>query len=128
MFGDNVLCYMAKQIMGVFRHTDIIARYGGDEFVVFAPSIERETLKNRLNKLYSIFQYPYRSDTIEYNLSSSIGAAMFPDDGTDYETLLNHADCALYEAKERGKNCYLMYEPYMQVEDSSSANDQNQEA
>lgn len=114
MFGDGVLCYVAKQLMAVFRHTDIIARYGGDEFVVFAPSIEENVLEERLKRLCATFQYPYRSDTVEYQISGSIGAAVYPADGTDYETLLEHADCALYEAKARGKNCYVLYEPYMQ--------------
>ena len=127
IFGDNVLCYMAKQLMGIFRHTDIIARYGGDEFVVFAPSIEKEVLESRLNKLYSTFKYPYRSDNTEYNLASSIGAAMYPTDGMDYETLLDHADCALYEAKERGKNCYVLYEPYMHGEETDNSEPQTAE-
>ena len=114
MFGDDVLCYMAKQILGVFRHTDIIARYGGDEFVVFAPSIEKAVLEDRLKRLCATFQYPYRSDTVEYKISGSVGAAMFPQDGISYDELLDHADCALYEAKYRGKNQYVLYEPHMQ--------------
>ena len=113
MFGDDVLCYVAKQILGVFRHTDVIARYGGDEFVVFAPSIKREVLEERLRRLCNAFQFPYRNETMEYKVSGSIGAAMYPLDGTEYETLLEHADCALYEAKNRGKNQFVLYEPHM---------------
>ena len=116
MFGDGVLCYVAKQLLSVFRHTDIIARYGGDEFVVFAPSIEAGVLEDRLKRLCATFQYPYRSDTVEYKVSGSIGAAMYPRDGSDYQTLLDNADCALYEAKNRGKNQYMLYEPYMEGE------------
>lgn len=114
MFGDDVLCYVAKQVLGVFRHTDVVARYGGDEFVVFAPSIQRSILEERLKKLCGAFRFPYRNDTIEYKVSGSIGAAMYPQDGADYETLLEHADCALYEAKSRGKDQFVLYEPYMQ--------------
>lgn len=114
MFGDDVLCYVAKLILGVFRHTDVIARYGGDEFVVFAPSIQRSVLEDRLKQLCGAFKFPYRSETIEYKVSVTIGAAMFPQDGADYETLLEHADCALYEAKSRGKDQYVLYEPNMQ--------------
>ena len=113
IFGDDVLCYIAKQIMGIFRHTDIIARYGGDEFVVFAPSVEKTILEERLKRLCATFQYPYRSNTVEYKISCSIGAAIFPADGLDYDTLLDHADCALYEAKRRGKNTYVLYESHM---------------
>ena len=113
MFGDDVLCFVAKQLLGVFRYTDVIARYGGDEFVVFAPSIQRSVLEDRLKRLCSAFQHPYRNDTMEYKVSGSIGVALYPRDGMDYETLLDHADCALYEAKSRGKDQYAVYEPYM---------------
>ena len=113
MFGDDVLCFVAKQLLGVFRYTDVIARYGGDEFVVFAPSIQRPVLEERLKRLCGAFQHPYRNDTMEYKVSGSIGVALYPRDGADYETLLDHADCALYEAKSRGKDQYAVYEPYM---------------
>jgi len=119
IFGDDVLCYVAKQILGVFRHTDVIARYGGDEFVVFAPSIQRDVLIERLNRLYNSFKYPYRNGSIEYNVSVTIGASLFPDDGADYDVLLEHADCALYEAKARGKARFVLYEPYMQSNSKS---------
>ena len=116
MFGDQVLCFVAKQILGVFRHTDIVARYAGDEFVVFATSIEKDVLEDRLKKLCGTFRYPYRSGTIEHRVTISLGAAYYPTDGTDYETLLEHADCAVYEAKEGGRDRYVLYEPYMKGE------------
>ena len=119
-FGDDVLCYVAKQTLGVFRHTDIVARYGGDEFVVFAPSIKREILVERLKKLCGAFRFPYRNNTVEYKVSITIGAAMYPQDGVSYETLLTHADCALYEAKSQGKNRFMLYEPHMLGEKQAS--------
>ena len=121
MFGDDVLCFVAKQILGIFRHTDIVARYGGDEFVVFAPAIQRPVLEDRLKKLLSTFQHPYRSGTVEHKISVTIGGSLYPDDGTDYSTLLDHADCALYEAKERGKKQYVLYEPHMQGETAQNS-------
>ena len=115
-FGDTLLCYVAKQLNALFRHTDVIARYGGDEFVVFAPpKMNREALIDRLEKLFEALSHPYRDDTVQYKLSLSIGAAMYPDDGTDPETLLRHADCAAYEAKKAGKNRYVLYTPDMRV-------------
>jgi len=113
MFGDNVLCYVAKQILGVFRHSDVVARYGGDEFVVFAPSIQREVLVDRLQRLCNAFKFPYRGESVDYKVSVTLGAAIYPDDGGDYSTLLDHADCALYEAKNLGKDRFVLYEPYM---------------
>ena len=113
MHGDEVLCFVAKQLLGIFRHTDIIARYGGDEFVVFAPSLDRKILVDRLERLMKNLSHPYRSGTIEHTVSLSIGAAVAPEDGTDYETLLAHADTAVYEAKETGKKQYVLYDPSM---------------
>lgn len=113
MFGDDILCCVAKRVLGVFRHTDIVARYGGDEFVVFVNGIARVELEKRLGQLCDVFRFPYRNDTVTYQISGSIGAAMFPDDGRNFQDLLDHADCALYAAKERGKDQFVMYEPYM---------------
>lgn len=110
-FGDDILCCMAKRILGVFRHTDIAARYGGDEFVAFVPEVSREVLLARLNQLCGVFRYPYRNGKVQYKISGSIGAAMYPDHGQDYETLLDHADFALYQAKKRGKDQWAIFHP-----------------
>lgn len=109
--GDDVICWFAKRVLGTFRHTDIVARYGGDEFVVFVNGIGREELSRRLQQLCEGFRFPYRNGNIEYPASGSIGAAMFPEDGTTYLEMLNHADSALYEAKHRGKNQFVLYYP-----------------
>ena len=112
LFGDTLLCYVAKQMLAIFRHTDVIARYGGDEFVVFAPNVTQEVLEQRLQKLYAAFRHPIRGDAAQYTASVSIGAALYPKDGADAAALLAHADSALYEAK-RTKNRYVLYEPHM---------------
>lgn len=109
--GDDVICWFAKRVLGAFRHTDIVARYGGDEFVVFVNGIRKEELSKRLQQLSEGFRYPYRSGELEYPVSGSIGAAMFPEDGRTYLELLDSADSALYEAKRQGKNCFVLYHP-----------------
>ena len=111
MFGDDILCCVAKRVLGVFRHTDIVARYGGDEFVVFVGGIGRSELEKRLTQLCEVFRFPYRNDTVTYQISGSIGAAMYPEDGETYQELLDHADCALYAAKEQGKDQFMLYQP-----------------
>ena len=111
MVGDDVICSIAKRLLGTFRHTDVVARYGGDEFVVFVNGISREDLTKRLQQLCDSFRFPYRNDTVEYPVSTSIGAAMFPDDGEGYLQLLDHADSALYVAKRQGKNQFVFYHP-----------------
>lgn len=115
--GDDVISWFAKRVLATFRHTDVVARYGGDEFVVFASGVERELLAKRLQQLCEGLRYPYRNGALEYTVSGSIGAAMFPEDGTTYSELLNHADSALYEAKRRGKNQFVLYAPDMAASD-----------
>ena len=111
MVGDDVLCCVAKRILGVFRHTDIVARYGGDEFVVFVNGIGRSDLEKRLEHLCGVFRFPYRNSTIEYQISGSIGAAMYPEDGGNYAELLDRADTAVYAAKGQGKDRFVLYHP-----------------
>lgn len=107
--GDEILCFIAQKILGVFRRTDVVARYGGDEFVIFVSSVSREILNTRLEQLCAMFGEPYRSENIAIYITSSIGASYFPDDGWDFRTLLDKADQALYEAKRKGKNGYVVY-------------------
>lgn len=109
--GDDVICSTAKRLLGTFRHSDVVARYGGDEFVVFVNGISREDLAKRLQQLCDSFRYPYRNNNIEYPVSTSIGAAVFPEDGKSYLQLLDHADSALYVAKRQGKNQFVFYHP-----------------
>lgn len=111
MVGDDVICSIAKRLLGTFRHSDVVARYGGDEFVVFVNGISREDLVTRLQQLCDSFRYPYRNEEVEYPVSTSIGAAMFPEDGEGYLQLLDHADSALYVAKRQGKNQFVLYHP-----------------
>ena len=109
--GDDILRSTAQRILSVFRHSDVVARYGGDEFVVFASSMSREVLESRLDQLCAMFHNPYHKGEIRYVVMGSIGAVLCPEGGKDYNTLLAHADTALYEAKRRGKNQYILYNP-----------------
>ena len=111
MVGDDVICWFAKRILGVFEQTDIVARYGGDEFVVFVNNANKADLRNRLQRLCDELQVPFRSGTIEYRASGTIGAAVFPEDGGSYLDLLDRADSALYEAKRQGKKRFVLYRP-----------------
>ena len=113
MIGDDVLCFIAKRLLGTFRHTDVVARYGGDEFAIFVNNIDRADLQKRLEELCAVLQVPYRNDTIDYKLSGSIGAAVYPDDGSTYQDLLDHADTATYFAKSHGKAQFVFYQPEM---------------
>lgn len=109
--GDDILRSTARRILSVFRRSDVVARYGGDEFVVFVSNMSREALERRLDQLCAMFHNPYHKGEIRYEVMGSIGAALCPEDGKDYGTLLAHADTALYEAKRHGKNQYRLYRP-----------------
>ena len=111
VIGDDVICSIAKRLLGTFRHTDVVARYGGDEFVVLVNGIGEEDLTKRLQQLCDSFRFPYRNGSIEYPVSTSIGAAMFPKDGNSYLQVLDHADSALYVAKRQGKNRFVLFHP-----------------
>lgn len=110
MVGDSVLTQCAKEIKRLFRPIDIVARIGGDEFLVLLKDIsDRELVEKRCSQLIAAFRtilQPYRQvDT----LSCSIGASFAPEHGTNYYDLFVSADRALYHAKALGKNQYAFY-------------------
>lgn len=102
--GDIVLKLVADKIKSVFRKTDIVARMGGDEFLVFVNNISATNIILKkcnylLNKIESI-----KVDGINYPISLSIGVAIAPKDGSNFNDLYRNADKALYDAKNQGKN------------------------
>ena len=114
MVGDDVLCFISKNLLGAFRHSDTVARYAGDEFIAFINGISRSDLEKRLEQLVENFRFPYRGESVEYKVSISIGVALYPSDGCSYQELLNRADSAAYTAKHNGKNQFIFYKPGME--------------
>ena len=111
LFGDAVLSRAAREISKFFRNQDIVARIGGDEFMVLMRGVsERSLLENRCQRLLQSFQSIFRNQKQKLPLSCSIGISVSPDHGTTYYDLFNRADQALYQAKARGKNKYVFYE------------------
>lgn len=104
-FGDEVLRELGRQIGVNFRVTDIIGRTGGDEFTIFLKNLKDDSNTIReAQKLECFFRHFQVGDYVKYSATASIGAAVFPADGSDFETLYKAADAALYKAKKRGKN------------------------
>ena len=103
--GDLVLVEIAKRSQTALREYDTISRFGGDEFVILLPEIQRkeeiDVIANRLLE-YSRAPIPFHGKLIQPSLS--LGIAVYPNDGIDRETLLRKADLALYVAKAMGKN------------------------
>lgn len=110
LFGDAVLTDMAMALTKGFRHSDIIGRIGGDEFMVlFCEMPDIELLKKRCAELGDALRHTYKSGDDELPFSVSIGVALCPDHGTTYQELFQHADRALYEAKSKGRDRYCIY-------------------
>jgi len=108
--GDELLCEVAVRLKGAIRAVDSIARLGGDEFVIIfdGPMTRAETLEMG-KRLLKVMELPMRLLGIDVHVSPSIGIALYPRDGATIDTLLAHADAAMYYAKERGRNnveCY----------------------
>lgn len=108
-FGDAVLRIMGECIHETFRSTDILGRFGGDEFVVFLPDTsQREIVERRVSVLVDAMEEQLTSSQV-LPITGSIGIAFLPADATTYNELFQCADKALYESKGKGKNCYTFY-------------------
>lgn len=109
-FGDEVLRSLGQQIGANFRASDIIGRVGGDEFMVFLKGIEsKETIRKEAKKVETFFRGFQAGEYVKYAATASIGAAIYPQEGADFETLYKAADQGLYKAKKRGKNQLAFY-------------------
>ncbi len=109
-YGDELLKEVAKQLVGAVRDNDIVSRFGGDEFVIVLPEIEEEvSIVNVLERITAIFKKPLRIKESNIVVTMSMGVAVFPKDGKDTNTLLKHADIAMYLAKADGKNRYHFF-------------------
>lgn len=110
LFGDTVLVKVAQEIRKMFRGQDIVARIGGDEFLVVMRGVtDANLLEQRCKQLLQILGTAFRAYKI--TLSCSIGIAVAPIHGQSYVELFQHADQALYRAKAGGKHGYAVYNP-----------------
>jgi diguanylate cyclase (GGDEF)-like protein/PAS domain S-box-containing protein len=108
--GDHVLREIAARLRAALRDTDKIARMGGDEFCVLIEDLQDDCDAAHIaQKLLDAASRPVYLDSQEYRLSVSIGIAIYPEHGTEANTLLQNADSAMYCAKELGKNRYRYY-------------------
>jgi diguanylate cyclase (GGDEF)-like protein/PAS domain S-box-containing protein len=114
--GDLILIEAAKRLKGCVRTGDVVARLGGDEFTVLLTNISRkEEVSSVAERVLAHFQKPLEWMGHQYNLSCSIGIAMFPADAANADDLLKRADTALYVVKSRGRNEYEFFTPAMEA-------------
>jgi len=111
--GDALLVLAAAQIKRVTRETDTICRLGGDEFVLLLPDAGVEEARQAAERLSVSFRQPFPIAGHSLRVTVSIGIALYPDDGTDFDTLLKNADSALYKAKQDGRNTRMFYDQEM---------------
>jgi diguanylate cyclase (GGDEF)-like protein/PAS domain S-box-containing protein len=110
--GDKLLCIVGERLTGLLRTSDTIARMGGDEFLLLLTEISRgNNVTTIAQKILESFRKPFAVDDHELMITTSIGIAIFPDDGEDADTLVKNADIAMYRAKERGRDNFQCYTP-----------------
>jgi len=112
--GDAMLKEVARRLAVVLRKADTLARLGGDEFVLILNEIPRaQDVESTATRVLADIGTPVKLDDLELHTSTSIGISIYPDDGADAETLLQHADAAMYHAKKSGRNTYQFFAPAM---------------
>lgn len=108
LFGDKVLQEFARMLRTLFRSSDILVRFGGDEFVVFLKDIPNTTLLQKTRQLSeSVQQVKFWEN--DYRMTCSIGACFLPENtaGYSFDQLFENADWAMYQAKQNGRNQYV---------------------
>ena len=112
--GDQVLQSVARHLVACVRSTDTVSRFGGDEFVVLLSEVARpEDAASTADKVLAALSTPHRIEQRDLNVTMSIGISVYPRDGQDAETLLKHADAALFRAKAQGGNRHQFFDPDM---------------
>ena len=117
--GDQLLVEMAQRLRAVVREGDLAARLGGDEFLVLAVLHEGEAeaeLAGLTQRILDSFSREVMLLSTEVRVTPSIGTSRFPRDGVDIQTLMRHADMAMYSAKDAGRNAVAGFTPAMQAQ------------
>jgi diguanylate cyclase (GGDEF)-like protein/PAS domain S-box-containing protein len=108
--GDRLLQSIAKRLLSCVRHSDTVSRHGGDEFVILLWEVRHlQDAAIAAAKILQALREPHRIDAHQLHITGSIGIVIYPDDGTDVETLMKKADVAMYRAKESGRDNYQFF-------------------
>ena len=108
--GDELLTVVSQRMRLALREADTLARIGGDEFVAVLVDLEGREWEPLLARLLQAASVPVQIDDLVLCVSTSIGVTLYPEDSADADTLIRHADQAMYLAKQAGKNLYRVYE------------------
>src|SRR5437667_5565891 len=114
--ADALLVEIALRLRSCVRQTDTVARYGGDEFTIILPDLHQpEDAAQVAEKILERVIEPVAAGATAIDVSVSIGIAVYPYDGTDFDALLRNADDAMYRAKHAGRNCYQLCTEHMKT-------------
>ena len=114
--GDRLLQAAAARLLEHVGSAGTIARTGGDEFVVLLTEVQdADAVREIAEKIIAAMSEPFQLDEYEQFISTSIGIAIYPEDGRDDQNLIKNADIAMYRAKERGRNGYYFYNPTLEA-------------
>ena len=114
--GDQLLLEVSKRLVNTLRKCDTVARIGGDEFIICIEDIKDNDYINTVSeKILKRFNEPFSLNNQDCFVTTSIGVAIYPTDGENADVLLKNADTAMYKAKEKGKNQYVLCTPIMKT-------------
>ncbi|PKM45225.1 MAG: hypothetical protein CVV05_07610 [Gammaproteobacteria bacterium HGW-Gammaproteobacteria-1] len=112
--GDRLLIEVAKRLQGRIRKSDTVARLGGDEFAMLLSDVRQpEQIGSLAEEILEVIRSPVSIDGHDVRVGASIGIAVYPDDAQTVDDLTRHADIAMYQAKDNGKNNYKFFQPEM---------------
>jgi diguanylate cyclase (GGDEF)-like protein len=112
--GDLLLCDVADRLSHAVRASDTVSRQGGDEFlIVMADFADDQAVAATAVKIIDQLARPFYVNGLELSATCSLGIALFPEDGGDFDTLLKNADMAMYRAKDSGRNAFRFYHAEM---------------
>lgn len=114
--GDALLVEIAARLRAVVRDKDTVSRLGGDEFILLLPGASAHGAAHVAGKLQEASRHHYEIDHHELTVAPSMGIALFPGDGEDFDTLTQSADVAMYQAKLDGRNTFRFFTPEMQAQ------------
>lgn len=108
--GDTLVQQVADRLLACVREGDVLARMGGDEFIILLPGLGRpEDVADVADRVLTVCSQPIEIDKHQLTVTLSIGIVMYPGDGGDGDSLIQNADTAMYSAKEQGRNCYRFF-------------------
>ena len=116
LFGDRVLQLVAQRLQEGMRHSDMLSRIGGDEFVLYLHGADEVVAGAVAQRMLDAMGRPFVLDELSFSIQCSIGVALYPRDGRVLDDLIKHADTAMYSVKDRGRGSYGFYEPQMNAD------------